>query len=87
MHIDYYYGSLRGNDVPILPNSGMFASFDPLALDQVGVDARLKTIRCRGANSSRTWQSRILLPFTTTLPTRSLKPRGTPAWKMQQKSA
>ena len=27
------------NDVPILPNIGMFASFDPLALDQACVDA------------------------------------------------
>ena len=31
-----------GNDVPILPNIGMFASFDPLALDQACVDACLK---------------------------------------------
>ncbi len=31
------------NDAPILPNVGMFASFDPLALDQACVDACLKT--------------------------------------------
>ena len=31
-----------GNDTPILPNIGMFASFDPLALDQACVDACLK---------------------------------------------
>ena len=31
------------NDVPILPNLGMFASFDPLALDQACVDACMKT--------------------------------------------
>jgi len=30
------------NDVPILPDVGMFASFDPLALDQACVDACLK---------------------------------------------
>lgn len=30
------------NDAPILPNLGMFASFDPLALDQACVDACLK---------------------------------------------
>ena len=30
------------NDAPILPNIGMFASFDPLALDQACVDACLK---------------------------------------------
>ena len=31
------------NDAPILPNIGMFASFDPVALDQACVDACLKT--------------------------------------------
>lgn len=31
------------NDAPILPNLGMFASFDPLALDQACVDACLKS--------------------------------------------
>ena len=31
----------RENDAPILPNLGMFASFDPLALDQACVDACL----------------------------------------------
>ena len=31
------------NDAPILPNIGMFASFDPLALDQACVDACLKS--------------------------------------------
>ena len=32
-----------GNDTPILPNIGMLASFDPLALDQACADACLKT--------------------------------------------
>ncbi len=31
-----------GNDAPILPDIGIFASFDPLALDQACVDACLK---------------------------------------------
>ncbi len=31
----------RENDVPILPNIGMFASFDPLALDQACADVCL----------------------------------------------
>lgn len=31
-----------GNDAPILPNVGMFASFDPLALDHACIDACLK---------------------------------------------
>ena len=30
------------NDAPILPDVGMFASFDPVALDQACVDACLK---------------------------------------------
>ncbi|MPN40167.1 hypothetical protein SDC9_187703 [bioreactor metagenome] len=30
------------NDAPILPDVGMFASFDPLALDQACVDACLR---------------------------------------------
>ena len=30
------------NDAPIIPNIGMFASFDPVAIDQASVDAALK---------------------------------------------
>ena len=30
------------NDAPILPNIGMFASFDPIALDQACADACIK---------------------------------------------
>ncbi len=37
------------NDVPILPNLGMFASFDPLALDQACVDACLKATPMPGS--------------------------------------
>ncbi len=37
------------NDVPILPNIGMFASFDPLALDQACVDACLKATPLPGS--------------------------------------
>ena len=44
------------NDVPILPNIGMFASFDPLALDQACVDACLKAAQCLEASWQRTWQ-------------------------------
>ena len=42
------------NDAPILPNIGMFASFDPLALDQACVDA------CLNANpmpNSQLWDN------------------------------
>lgn len=37
------------NDVPILPNLGMFASFDPLALDQACVDACMKAAPLPGS--------------------------------------
>ncbi len=37
------------NDAPILPNIGMFASFDPLALDQACVDACLKAVPLAGS--------------------------------------
>ena len=37
------------NDVPILPNLGMFASFDPLALDQACVDACLEATPLPGS--------------------------------------
>lgn len=40
------------NDVPILPNLGMFASFDPLALDQACVDACLKAAPLPGSQLS-----------------------------------
>ncbi len=41
------------NDVPILPNLGMFASFDPLALDQACVDACLKASPLPGSQLAR----------------------------------
>jgi uncharacterized Fe-S center protein len=41
------------NDVPILPNIGMFASFDPLALDQACVDACMKASPMPGSQLDR----------------------------------
>lgn len=41
------------NDVPILPNLGMFASFDPLALDQACVDACLAASPLPGGQLAR----------------------------------
>ena len=41
------------NDVPILPNIGMFASFDPLALDQACVDACLAAQPMPGSQLAR----------------------------------
>lgn len=40
------------NDAPILPNVGMFASFDPLALDQACADACLKANPLPGSQLS-----------------------------------
>ncbi len=40
------------NDAPILPNLGMFASFDPLALDQACADACLKSQPLPGSQLS-----------------------------------
>lgn len=40
------------NDVPILPNLGMFASLDPLALDQACVDSCLKATPLPGSQLS-----------------------------------
>jgi uncharacterized protein len=40
------------NDAPILPNLGMFASFDPLALDQACIDACLKAEPLPGSQLS-----------------------------------
>ena len=40
------------NDAPILPNIGMFASFDPLALDQACVDACLVSAPLPGSQLS-----------------------------------
>ncbi len=51
------------NDAPILPDIGIFASFDPVALDQACADACLKPRRCRTASWAQTLQSRLeLLP-------------------------
>jgi len=41
------------NDVPILPDVGMFASFDPVALDQACVDACLKQTPIPGSQLAR----------------------------------
>ena len=41
------------NDVPILPDIGMFASFDPLALDQACVDACLAATPMPGSQLAR----------------------------------
>lgn len=45
------------NDAPILPNIGMFASFDPLALDQACVDACLKCDPLPGSQLMENMQS------------------------------
>ena len=44
------------NDAPILPNIGMFASFDPLALDQACADACIKATPLPGSQLSDNMQ-------------------------------
>ena len=65
------------NDAPILPNLGMFASFDPLAL--------WPQTPCREASSPIIWL--ILISTITTIisktPRRSLN--GNPVWSMQKR--
>ena len=41
----------RHNDVPVIPNIGMFASFDPVALDQACVDAANKQPVIQGSKA------------------------------------
>ena len=76
------------NDVPILPDVGMFASFDPLALDQACVDACLKQQPLPGSSADRAdGQSRTSATTTTTSRTAPPSPSTRPAWNMRQRSA
>ena len=67
------------NDVPILPNLGMFASFDPLALDQACVDACLAAAPMPGSQLAKN----ILLRsgFRTTTMTISTNSTPESEWK------
>ena len=47
------------NDAPILPNIGMFASFDPLALDQACVDVCLSATPLPHSQLADRWKKRI----------------------------
>ncbi|TEB06093.1 NADH-plastoquinone oxidoreductase subunit [Pelotomaculum schinkii] len=60
------------NDVPILPNIGMFASFDPLALDQACVDACLSATPISGSQLANNMAKPDFVdhhdPFTNSTP-------------------
>ncbi len=63
------------NDLPIVPDVGMFASFDPMALDQA----------CADAVNAQPMPGSLLdeqepLPTTTTSPTPTRTPTGKAAW-------
>ncbi len=73
------------NDVPILPNLGMFASFDPLALDQACVDACLKAKPLPGSQLFENMAKPDLLIIRTILPIQGLSPNGERAWSMPRK--
>ena len=49
MDISPYCDCHSENDMPILPDIGMFASFDPVALDQACVDACNKETPIKGS--------------------------------------
>lgn len=51
------------NDVPILPDLGMFCSFDPLALDQACVDACLKAEPLPGGQLYRNMHSHDFVDY------------------------
>ena len=60
------------NDAPILPDLGMFASFDPLALDQACVDACLKAAPLPGSQLADNLAKKGFVdhhdPFTNSAP-------------------
>ena len=74
------------NDAPILPDIGMFCSFDPLALDPAWMPACVSS-RCRAASSMticiRRASAIITITLRTPLPNRSTRP----VWPMRRRSA
>lgn len=75
------------NDVPILPNLGMFASFDPLALDQACVDACLAAEPMPGSQLARHLAEPASTTTTTTSPTPPPSRSGAAAWSTRPRSA
>ena len=65
------------NDIPILPNIGMFASFDPLALDQACVDACLAAQPMPGSQLAK----HLADPTFHDHPAHSTYPPPETAWK------
>ena len=88
------------NDAPIIPDVGMFASFDPVALDQACADAcnnmpvlpdsqladNLATPG-RTASWRTTWPPRASAPAATASPTAPPSPTGSPLWSTARRSA
>ena len=74
------------NDVPILPNLGMFASFDPLALDQACVDACLAAAPMPGSQLANILLIRIstITMTISQIPHQNLS--GKAAWHMRRRS-
>ncbi len=66
------------NDMPILPNLGMFASFDPLALDQACADACLKATPLPGGQLARNMKGKGFIDhhdhFTNSTPESEWRP-------------
>jgi len=74
------------NDVPILPDLGMFASFDPVALDQACVDACLKATPLPGSRLTDNMNKPDFVDhhdhFINTTP----ESNGVPVWSTRRES-
>ncbi len=76
------------NDVPILPDLGMFASFDPLALDQACVDACLQALPLPGSQLAANLAKRGFVDHHDHFTNSDFKYlSGAPAWSMPRRSA
>ena len=73
------------NDVPILPNLGMFVSTDPLALDQAWTPV-WPLNPCRAVSWLSTWPTPASMTTTTTSPTQPRSRSGAAAWLTPRKS-
>ncbi len=74
------------NDAPILPDIGMFASFDPVALDQACADACLDASRSQTASWVSTLQDRTGTAIMTISRIRTRTLSGRRLWIRQRRS-
>lgn len=75
------------NDAPIIPDVGMFASFDPVALDQACADACNNMPVLAGSQLADNLAAPASAPAATTSPTAPPSPTGSPPWSTARRSA